>query len=68
VLAGLALGLAGAFVVNRLWAGLLYEVAPSDPITYSVVAFGLGLIAAAACLIPARRATAVDPMVALRSA
>jgi predicted permease len=68
VLAGLALGLAGAFVVNRLWAGLLYEVAPSDPITYAAVALGLGAIAAAACLVPARRATAVDPMVALRSA
>ncbi|MFY9551033.1 MAG: ABC transporter permease, partial [Thermoanaerobaculia bacterium] len=38
VAAGLVLGLAGAFVVNRLWSGLLYEVAPSDPITYTVVA------------------------------
>src|SRR5262249_4063833 len=68
VLAGLALGLAGAFGIHRLWSGLLYEVAPSDPITYVAVALGLGLIAAAACLVPARRATAVDPMVALRSA
>jgi putative ABC transport system permease protein len=68
VTAGLVLGLAGAFIVNRLWRGLLYEVAPSDPMTYTVVALGLGVIAAVACLVPARRATAVDPMVALRSA
>jgi predicted permease len=68
VAAGLALGLAGAIVVTRLWASLLYEVSPTDPPTYFVVAFVLAVVAALACFVPARRATAVDPMVALRSA
>jgi predicted permease len=68
VAAGLALGLAGAIVVTRLWASLLYEVSPTDPPTYFVVAFVLAAVAALACFLPARRATAVDPMVALRSA
>ncbi len=67
VLGGLALGLAGAIVVTRLWASLLYEVSPTDPPTYFVVAAVLGAVAAAACFIPARRATSVDPMVALRA-
>jgi predicted permease len=66
VFAGLALGLAGAIVVTRLWASLLYEVSPTDPPTYFVVAFVLGAVAAFSCFVPARRATAVDPMVALR--
>jgi predicted permease len=66
VVAGLALGLAGAIVVTRLWSSLLYEVSPTDPPTYFAVAFVLAAVAAAACFVPARRATAVDPMVALR--
>jgi predicted permease len=65
---GLALGLAGAFVLSRLWASLLYEVSPTDPPTFLVVALMLGLVGAIACFVPARRATAVDPIVALRSA
>jgi predicted permease len=65
---GLVLGLAGAFLLSRLWSGLLYDVAPTDPLTYAAVALGLALVAAAACFLPARRATSVDPMVALRSA
>jgi ABC-type antimicrobial peptide transport system permease subunit len=68
VVAGLALGLAGALVVTRLWASLLYEVSPTDPPTYLVVALVLGAVAAFSCFVPARRATAVDPMVALRGA
>ncbi len=66
VFGGLALGLAGAIVVTRLWASLLYEVSPTDPPTYFVVAFVLGAVAVVSCFVPARRATAVDPMVALR--
>jgi predicted permease len=66
VVAGLALGLAGAIILTRLWASLLYEVAPTDPPTYFVVAAVLGVVAALACFVPARRATGVDPMVALR--
>ena len=64
---GLMLGLGGAFVLTRLWAGPLYEVAPTDPPTYVAVALLLGGIAAVACFVPARRATTVDPMAALRA-
>jgi predicted permease len=63
---GLVLGLAAALVLTRLWSSLLYEVSPTDPPTFLVVAIMLLGVAALACLIPARRATAVDPMVALR--
>jgi len=63
---GLLLGVGGAFALSRLWASLLFEVAPTDPPTYVAVALLLAGVAAAACLVPARRATAVDPMVALR--
>ncbi len=68
VLLGLAIGVAGAFVLSRLFASLLYETAPSDPPTYLAVALVLGLVAAVACFVPARRATTVDPMVVLRNA
>ena len=67
VAVGLGIGLAGAFLLSRLWSGLLYDVAPTDPVTYASVALGLGAVAAAACFLPARRATSVDPMVALRN-
>ncbi len=63
---GLALGLAAALVLTRLWSNLLYEVSPTDPPTFLAVALMLLAVAALACFIPARRATAVDPMVALR--
>ena len=64
---GLALGLAGAYAVTRLMTSLLYGVAPTDPITYVGVAALLVGIAAIASYLPARRATRVDPMIALRS-
>ncbi|MCU1267455.1 MAG: hypothetical protein JWM21_3773 [Acidobacteria bacterium] len=63
---GLLAGLAGAFVLTRFLTGLLFEVKANDPVTYMVVAGGLALVALAACLIPAHRATKVDPLVALR--
>jgi putative ABC transport system permease protein len=66
VTAGLALGIAAALVLTRLWSNLLYEVSPTDPPTFLAVALMLLAVAALACFIPAQRATAVDPMVALR--
>ena len=66
VLVGLALGVAAALVLTRLWASLLYEVSPTDPPTFLAVALMLLGVAALACFIPAQRATSVDPMVALR--
>ena len=66
-LIGLALGLAGAFFMSRLLIGLLYGVSPTDPLTFTAVSIMLLAVALLACLIPARRATRVDPMVALRT-
>jgi putative ABC transport system permease protein len=65
-LLGIAIGLASAGAVTRLLSSLLFEVSATDPGTFSIVAILLGVIAAFACYIPARRATKVDPLQALR--
>jgi putative ABC transport system permease protein len=65
-LIGAALGILGAFATTRVMSSLLFGVAPTDVVTFGVVSMTLIAVAFVACFIPARRATKVDPLVALR--
>ncbi|HKE57004.1 MAG TPA: ABC transporter permease [Pyrinomonadaceae bacterium] len=66
VVIGVALGLIGAVALTRVMSSLLFNVTPKDPLTFTLVAVFLPLVAFIACYIPARRGTKVDPLVALR--
>jgi putative ABC transport system permease protein len=66
-LAGLAIGVVGAVFLSRFLRSLLFGVSVTDPATFVIVAGILLAVAAAACWVPARRATRVDPLVALRT-
>jgi putative ABC transport system permease protein len=67
VAAGLVLGIAGSLVLTRVLSNLLFEIEPTDPATLAGVSALLLVVAAAACFVPARRATLVQPIIALRA-
>jgi putative ABC transport system permease protein len=64
--AGIGVGLAGAIALSRVLSTLLFEIQPRDSLTFTAVALILSMVALTACLVPARRASRVDPIVALR--
>ena len=66
--AGLALGVVGALLLSRFLEGLLFEVTPLDTLTFAATGTALALVALGAAWVPARRATQVEPSVALRAA
>ena len=63
---GLALGLAAAVIGTRLLTTMLFRVQPNDPVVYLAVAVLLGIVALVACFVPARRASRIDPLTAMR--
>jgi putative ABC transport system permease protein len=67
VVSGLVIGLVGALALTRLMSSLLFGVTPTDPVTFAGVALVFLFAALAACYMPARRATRIDPLIALRS-
>ena len=66
VVAGVGLGVAGALALTRLMQSMLFNLSPTDPLTFTVISAILAGVALAACFVPARRAAKVDPMIALR--
>ena len=66
IVVGIGIGVLGAFALTRLMKSMLFAVSANDPLTFVVIALLLMSIALLACWFPARRATKVDPLVALR--
>jgi predicted permease len=66
-IAGLAIGLPAAFLLTKLLGGVLYGVAPNDPLTFGTVAALLAVVSVVASYLPSRRVTAVDPIIAMRA-
>jgi ABC-type antimicrobial peptide transport system permease subunit len=64
---GLTIGLTGAYFLSQVLRSLLVQTTPTDPVTFTAITALVTVVALAACLIPARRATRVDPLVALRA-
>jgi ABC-type antimicrobial peptide transport system permease subunit len=64
---GLTVGLAGALALTRVLRRMLIQITPTDPVTFAATTTLLTIVAIAACLVPARNATRVDPLVALRA-
>jgi putative ABC transport system permease protein len=64
--AGIVIGVAGAIGLTRYMSGMLFDLTPLDPTTYVAVTILFALVALLACYLPARRATKLDPMMALR--
>jgi ABC-type antimicrobial peptide transport system permease subunit len=64
---GIALGIGAAILLTRVMSALLFGVGPMDPVTYVAASAGLAAVAALATYLPARRASGIDPIVALRS-
>jgi ABC-type antimicrobial peptide transport system permease subunit len=63
---GLTIGLVGAYFISSVLASVLVQISPRDPVTFASITAILVVVAAAACLIPARRAMRLDPLAALR--
>ena len=64
---GLTIGIGGALLLSQVMQGMLVGITSTDPITFAVITTVLTIVSIAACLLPARRATLVDPLVALRA-
>jgi ABC-type antimicrobial peptide transport system permease subunit len=64
---GLTIGLAGAYGLSRVLRTILVQITPTDPVTFVAITAMLTVVAIAACVLPARRATRVDPLIALRA-
>jgi putative ABC transport system permease protein len=63
---GIVIGLVGAYALTKLMSSMLFGVTATEPTAFLLVAAGLGIIALLACYLPARRATKIEPMIALR--